>query len=134
MFEITIGTSMASQAAAPLIARVSMCSAIIAWSGLSVHAQVAAVIQPSGLSVWPYAASRFLQSIVAAAMTAAFMKAGASRWSLPTFEPYVITGSLQWFRDLGAAAKLCLACMGAFAAASVVLIAWDVIRRRSDRI
>jgi len=51
-FEITIGTSAASQADAPLAARVAACGAIIAWSGLSVHAQVAAVIQSSGLSVW----------------------------------------------------------------------------------
>ena len=130
LFEITIGTSLASQAQAPLIARVSACSAIIAWSGLSVHAQVAAVIQPSGLSVWPYSVSRFIQGAIAAFATAAMMKISASRWSLPTFEPYIITGSLKWFQDLGAAARLCLSCVGIFAAASAILAAWDIVRRR----
>jgi sporulation integral membrane protein YlbJ len=129
LFEITIGTSMASRASAPLVARVAMCSAIIAWSGFSVHAQVAAVIQPSGLSVWPYSSSRFLQGVIAAVTTVGLMRAGGSRWSLPTFEPYVISGSLSWFHNLGAAVRMCLTGMALFAAVSIALVAWDVFRK-----
>lgn len=133
LFEITLGTSAASQAAAPLVARVAMCSGIIAWSGLSVHAQVAAVIQPSGMSVWPYTASRFLQSVLAGALTVLFMRPGASRWALPTFEPYVITGSLAWFHSLGMAAKTCLGCITALAAVSLSLAFWDLLRKTVRR-
>ncbi len=134
LFEITIGTAAASQAAAPLVARVAMCSAIIAWSGLSVHAQVAAVIQPSGLSVWPYTATRFLQAVIAATMTVLLMKPGGAKWALPTFEPYVITGSLAWFHSLGTAAKTCLGCVLALAAVSFALVAWETIKTAARRV
>ena len=43
-FEITLGTEIASRAAAPLSQRAIAASAIIAWSGLSVFAQVAAML------------------------------------------------------------------------------------------
>lgn len=129
-FEITIGTSMASQAAASLVQRVAVSSAIIAWSGLSVHAQVAAVIQPSGLSVLPYTMARFFQGILAAVLAVLFMKPGATRWSLPTFEPHTVSGSLVWFQNVGAAAKMCAACVLFVAAASFGLATWDLLRRR----
>jgi sporulation integral membrane protein YlbJ len=132
-FEITIGTSMASQAEASLFAKVAACSAIIAWSGLSVHAQVAAVIQPSGLSVLPYTLARFIQGILAAVLTVAFMKPGAARWHLPTFEPHTVTGSLVWLQNVGAATKTCAACVLAVALMSTGLAAFDLLRRSLKR-
>lgn len=129
IFEITIGTSAAATAQTSLVARVAMCSAIIAWSGLSVHAQVAAVIQPSGMSVWPYAASRFVQAILAAVATVLLMRPGGARWSLPTFEPNVMTGSLKWFHSLGAAARTCLTCVGALAVVSLVMAGMELLRK-----
>lgn len=134
IFEITIGASVASQAQAPLVARAAMCGAIIAWSGLSVHAQVAAVIQPSGLSVWPYTWARGLQAIIAAAMTVGLMRTGGSKWSLPTFEPYTMTGPAAWLQNLGSSAAMCLFCIVAVAAISFGLIAWNSLRRPSGRI
>lgn len=130
LFEITIGTSTASQASCSLIQRVAACSAIIAWSGLSVHAQVAAVIQPYGLSIWPYTASRAFQSVLAAAYTVAIMSIQPSRWSVPAFEPEIMAGSLAWFENLGAAAKICLASVLVFGAASGFLFAYDWIRNK----
>ncbi|HHX29154.1 MAG: sporulation integral membrane protein YlbJ [Bacillota bacterium] len=130
-FEITIGTSMASQAAAPLVARVAACSAIIAWSGLSVLAQVAAVTQPSGLSVLPYAFARFFQGIMAAILTVLIMKPGAVRWSLPTFEPYTAEGSLVWLENMGLAAKSCVVSVLAVAVVSLIGLAlYETVRRK----
>ncbi len=129
LFELTIGTSVVATSAAPLIARVAACSAVIAWSGLSVHAQVAAVIQPSGMSVWPYTVSRFLQAILAAVMTVVLMRPGAAKWALPTFEPRVLTGSLAWFSTIGTAAKTCLGCIAAVAAVSLVMVGVEIARR-----
>lgn len=126
-FEITIGASMASQAGAPLMARVAACGGIIAWSGLSVHAQVAAVIQPSGLSVLPYAFARFFQGILAAALTIFIMKPGATKWALPTFEPHAVAGSLAWFQNIGAATRFCAASLMAVAVASALLAAYDLL-------
>jgi len=133
LFELTIGTSSAAASSAPLIARVAACSAIIAWSGLSVHAQVAAVIQPSGMSVWPYTAARFLQALLAAALTVVLMRPSAERWALPTFEPHVLTGSLAWFHTLGIAARTCLSCVAALAAISVGMIGVELARKAFSR-
>ena len=124
-FEITIGTAMASQAEASLVARVAASSAIIAWSGLSVLAQVAAVTQPSGLSVLPYAFARFFQGIVAALFTVLMMRPQAIRWSLPTFETYASAGSLAWLKSVGTATKSCLICI---AAVVVVSLAVSTVR------
>ncbi len=68
-FEITIGTKAASQAAAPLLTRLVVANAIIAWSGLSVFAQVAAVIQGTGIRLGPYLVARVLQAVLAGALT-----------------------------------------------------------------
>lgn len=70
LFEISLGTQMASEAMAPLDQRLIIASAIIAWSGLSVHAQVAAMIQGTDISIGPYIRSRLLHAILAGAITA----------------------------------------------------------------
>jgi sporulation integral membrane protein YlbJ len=130
-FEITIGTSMASQAEASLVARVAACSAIIAWSGLSVLAQVAAVTQPSGLSVAPYAFARLFQGILAAIFTVFIMRPQAARWALPTFEPYTAGGSLVWLQNVGHAAKSCVFSLLVVAIISLVVSAFsETLRRR----
>lgn len=134
LFEITIGTSMASSAPASLTARVAVCSAIIAWSGFSVHAQVAAVIQPSGLSVWPYSCSRLAQGILAAGIAVALIRAGGERWSLPTFEPYVMTGSPAWFYTLGAAARMCILSVIAVAAVLAAFVTYETLRKAPRRV
>ena len=69
LFEITIGAKAASAAPGPLLQRLVLCNAIIAWSGLSVFAQVAAVSQGTGISLRPYVLARVLQSVLAGALT-----------------------------------------------------------------
>ncbi len=71
-FEITIGTKAASQAAAPLLQRLMLCNAIIAWSGISVFAQVAAVSQGTGIGLKPYLFARMFQAVLAGALTFVF--------------------------------------------------------------
>ncbi len=134
IFEITIGTSLASAAQASLVSRAAICSAIIAWSGLSVHAQVAAVIQPSGMSVWPYTMSRALQGVLAAIYTIFLMKPSSARWALPAFEPVIITGSLAWLGNLGLATKLCLMCIGIMAGGGLLVLAEGVLKKNRRRI
>ncbi len=73
MFEITIGTEMAATAQAVLNQRVVMASAIIAWSGLSVHAQVASIKQGTDISMGPYVISRLVHAVLAALYTAILM-------------------------------------------------------------
>lgn len=72
LFEITIGVKAASAAAAPLLQRLMLANAIIAWSGLSVLAQVAAVTQGTGVSLRPYLLARLLQAVLAGGLTFCF--------------------------------------------------------------
>lgn len=69
IFEITIGTESASQSAGPLIEQVMAASAIIAWSGISVHAQVASMINGTDIRLLPYIIARVIHGVLAAFVT-----------------------------------------------------------------
>lgn len=69
LLEIDLGTLAASQADAPLVQKVAIASAIIAWSGLSVHGQVASIVIESGIRMTPYMIGRLLHAILAAILT-----------------------------------------------------------------
>ena len=79
LFEIDIGTMAASQANASLVERVTMVSAIIAWSGLSVHGQVASIVIESGIRMTPYMFARFLHAVLAGLLTLLFLGEPANK-------------------------------------------------------
>ncbi len=97
LFEITLGTQQAGAASAPLLDRLVAASMVIAWSGLSVHAQVAAMIHGTDMSVKPYVISRFFHAILAGLFTALLWGSpaaiGLSR-VLPVTSR-IVTGGLQ---------------------------------------
>jgi sporulation integral membrane protein YlbJ len=107
-FEITIGTQAASEAAAPLVQRVAVANAIIAWSGLSVLAQVAAVTEGTGMSLRPYVLARLLQAVLAAGLTFVFWNPAwaAPAAAVPALGPVVVGLSVSWWRTLGRATLL----------------------------
>lgn len=71
MFEITLGTKFVSEAAehVPLVHQVAIAGAIIAWSGLSIHAQVLSFLSKTDLRYAPYFYSRLIHMILAAVFT-----------------------------------------------------------------
>jgi sporulation integral membrane protein YlbJ len=69
LFELTNGCAVASATVAPVMDRVVMASAIIAWSGLSVHAQVAAVLNDTDVRIAPYIFARALHGVFAGVCT-----------------------------------------------------------------
>src|SRR5690606_6625749 len=72
--EITIGAEAVSRATgAGLTEKLVVASAIVAWSGLSVHAQVAAMIHGTGIRLAPYIAARLLHAVFAGVVTWALM-------------------------------------------------------------
>ncbi|MBC8014990.1 MAG: sporulation integral membrane protein YlbJ [Sporomusaceae bacterium] len=73
LFEIDLGALAASQADAPLIEKVAIASAIIAWSGLSVHGQVASIVIESGIRMLPYMVARLLHAAFAGIITIILM-------------------------------------------------------------
>jgi sporulation integral membrane protein YlbJ len=70
LFEITLGTELASKAAAPLLDRLMVANAIIAWSGLSVFGQVSAMVSGTDIRMTPYLISRLTHAAIAAVITA----------------------------------------------------------------
>ena len=65
LFEITLGTQLTAQAYAPIMQKVAMAGAIIAWSGFSVHAQVASIVNDTDIRLKPYFVARIIHAILA---------------------------------------------------------------------
>ncbi|MBX6352855.1 MAG: sporulation integral membrane protein YlbJ [Thermoflavifilum sp.] len=79
LLEIDIGTAQTAAAVAPLLQKVALASAIIAWSGLAVHAQVASVLTQTDIRMSPYFLARFLHAVLAAFFTVVFWGLGLGR-------------------------------------------------------
>lgn len=67
ILELDIGTAQAAATTSSLADRLIVASAIIAWSGLSVHGQVASIIHGTDLRMGPYVFARLLHGVLAAA-------------------------------------------------------------------
>ncbi|MFD2171216.1 sporulation integral membrane protein YlbJ [Tumebacillus lipolyticus] len=87
IFEIDIGSAMAAQTSAPLIEQVIIVSFIIAWSGLSVHAQVASVLTGTDIRMTPYMFARLLHAVLAGAFTLIFYNMGWGQSATEVFAP-----------------------------------------------
>lgn len=74
IFEIDLGTAAAAKAHAPITDQVVLVSAIIAWSGLAVHGQVASVLADTDISMKPYFLARFLHAVYASVLTLVFFR------------------------------------------------------------
>ena len=72
VLEITIGCQQAAQSTLTMSGKVIAISAIIAWSGTSVHGQVMNFISHTDLSIKPYIIARILHAFLAAVITAIF--------------------------------------------------------------
>ncbi|HHU86951.1 MAG TPA: sporulation integral membrane protein YlbJ [Peptococcaceae bacterium] len=80
-FEMTIGSKLASEAAAPLLQQVVAIGMILAWSGLSVHAQAASMIAETDIRMLPFVVSRLAHTCLAGIFTYLLC-----RWKLPLEE------------------------------------------------
>lgn len=69
LIEMTIGAKLASEAAAPLQQQVLTVSMILAWSGLSIHAQAASMIAETDIRMLPFILTRIAHAILAAIYT-----------------------------------------------------------------
>jgi sporulation integral membrane protein YlbJ len=68
-FEMTIGSKLASESLAPLIQQVTAIGMILAWSGLSVHAQAASMIAETDIRMLPFVVSRLAHTCLAGLFT-----------------------------------------------------------------
>lgn len=87
-FEITNGTNLASQAQTPLLEQLIATNIIIAWSGLSVHAQVATMVNGTDIKLKPYIYARIIQGLLAG-ITTIFLFVPFNQNVKPTFLPLI---------------------------------------------
>jgi sporulation integral membrane protein YlbJ len=95
LFEIDLGAMAASQAEAPIIEKVAVASAIVAWSGLSVHGQVASIVIESGIRMGPYIFGRLLHAILAAILTVLLMGPAREVTKLLAVPVIMVPGSVN---------------------------------------
>jgi len=87
LFEIDIGSAQAAIVSAPLVEKLIIVSFIIAWSGLSVHAQVASVLTGSDIRMRPYIIARLLHAVFAAVFTLVLYNMGWGQSAAEVFAP-----------------------------------------------
>ncbi|MHB8158364.1 MAG: sporulation integral membrane protein YlbJ [Desulfocucumaceae bacterium] len=68
-FEMTIGCKMVCETSAPLLQQVAAVEILLAWSGLSVIAQVAGMISETDIRILPFIIARAAHSFLAALYT-----------------------------------------------------------------
>jgi sporulation integral membrane protein YlbJ len=100
LFEVTLGAQGAAQESggSPLIDKLAIASAILAWSGLSVHAQVASILSQTDIRYKPYLFARILHTLFAATATYLVwepMQKWITPTSLPTFV-HLVPGVETW--------------------------------------
>ena len=90
-WEITLGIQTTAALGGPLSHTVALIAAILAWSGLSIQMQIAAITAPSGLSLKIYFFSRICQTILSIVAVLVFFPA------IPTTEILVpVTKLSTW--------------------------------------
>ncbi len=70
-FEVTLGCKLAGSApeAIPLYQKIMITGSVIAWSGLSVHAQVASIISETDMRISPFVVARGIHALLAGLYT-----------------------------------------------------------------
>jgi sporulation integral membrane protein YlbJ len=96
--EIDLGTMAAAQTTASLGDRLIIASAIIGWSGLSVHGQVISVIHETDIRIAPYIIARILHCLLGGIYTYFLLGTVKVIKILPTPVFYQSTGVLRrWY-------------------------------------
>lgn len=88
LFEVTLGAQGASQGSesVALIDKVAIASAVLAWGGLSVHAQIASILATTDIRYKPYLIARIVHTFIAAILTyVAWSFFSQTTMAVPTF-------------------------------------------------
>lgn len=99
--EIDLGAVATAQTMAPLGDRLVVASAIIAWSGLSVHGQVISVIHETDIGIIPYLGARVLHAFLGGLYTYLLLGTVRVMGKVTTTSFYQTTGVLKrWYISL----------------------------------
>lgn len=96
LLEIDLGCMAVARTTAPLSHKMILVSSIIAWSGLSVHGQVASVVHGTDIRLLPYLVARVLHALLAGLYTLLLLKPMAIvTGALPLAITYTPLGGLR---------------------------------------
>lgn len=130
-FEIDLGTAAAAKTHAPLAQQLAISSAIIAWSGLSVHGQVASVLSGTDIRMKPYFIARLLHAVFAGVFTVLLLGPAApviSDLAVPVFHQIGVSSApipSSFLADLWLAIVLGGGLAGTFLAAGIL---WSTLK------
>ncbi|MCF6095043.1 sporulation integral membrane protein YlbJ [Microaerobacter geothermalis] len=94
LFEITLGSQVASETSSSvsMMYKIAIVGAITAWSGFSVHAQVASILSKTDIRYKPYFFARVLHAALAFVVTLTIWK---------PIQPYLARTSIStWIQDI----------------------------------
>lgn len=105
IFEITLGTKLAAETAAPLQEKILITSFLLAWSGISVHAQVTSIISGTDLRFLQFFFCRLAHAVLAAIYSLLLFKpvtAMLEHTTLPAWNSLLpkTGGILPWWYQL----------------------------------
>lgn len=124
-FEIDLGCLAASQVstAVPMTQKIMVTSGIIAWSGLSVFAQVAAITSDTDINMKPFVMGRVIQAFFAIVYTWIFMGplAPAMSRALPVFSHLYRSGGMTVLQRLGYMSRLFIILAGGLCLVGLLL-------------
>ncbi|MEW6107294.1 MAG: hypothetical protein AB1563_13215, partial [Bacillota bacterium] len=119
------------KAAAPLLHRLVAANAIIAWSGLSVFAQVTTMCSGTDIRMSPYVMTRVAQAIISGAVTLVLVSPagqGLARIVVPAFVARVTTERVSFLTRLAASSAALARVLALMIAVSLIL--WFLQRIR----
>lgn len=94
-FEMTLGVDRLAASDAPLQAKLLGAALILSWSGLSIHTQIAGVLNESDLTLKYYLPCRLLHSLAAPALLLAGLKFGLISLNSSTL-PWIFSLPSPW--------------------------------------
>lgn len=74
LFEMTLGSKLVSETSSAMFYQVSATTMILGWAGISIHAQAAAMLGNSDISMRPYVLSRLGQGLLGSIYSILIMK------------------------------------------------------------
>ncbi|MEW6623305.1 MAG: sporulation integral membrane protein YlbJ [Bacillota bacterium] len=88
LIEMTIGSKLIIDSAAPLNLKVAAVSLVLGWSGLSIHAQALSMISNTDISFFPFIVARIFHGIMAAGLSLIIFNPAISAFSGSVFPFY----------------------------------------------
>jgi len=108
-FEITLGAKAASEASAPLAQKAAAVSVILGWSGVSVLAQVAAMISETDLKMGLFILSRLFHSVLSGLCCFYLLQSTVvMAWLAEPVTALPEASGFLWLSILSSAGRLCL--------------------------